>query len=200
MKLFAPATERNRGPILSVLEEHLRREQGALVLEIASGTGEHAAFFSGALADVTWQPTDVDPQALASIAARVAESENDNLLSPLRLDVHDDPWPVDHADGVVCINLLHISPVSAMHVLFRGASTILPPGGVVYLYGPFNIDGGFISASNARFDASLRRRDPRWGIRDVAEVREAAADQGLSWVARIPMPANNQSLIFRRSF
>ena len=196
MKGYAPATERNRSPILEVLSRVLPHE--GLVLEIASGTGEHAGFFAKNLPRIRWQPSDVGASAVASIAAWRAESGAENLLAPLQIDVTEDAWGVPSADAVVCINMIHIAPWAACEGLLRGASRILPPRGVLYLYGPFRFDGAFLAPSNEVFDASLRARDPSWGVRDLGDVTALASRFGLTREEVAPMPANNHSVVFRR--
>jgi SAM-dependent methyltransferase len=195
-RLHAPATARNREPILAVLRRVLPSE--GLVLEVASGSGEHAAYFAEALPSMRWQPTDCDPQALASIAAHRAAAETPNLLAPLWLDAVSPDWPVEHADAVVCINMIHIAPWAAAEGLMRGVGSLLPAGGVLYLYGPYRIDGRHTAASNRAFDAQLRAQNPAWGVRDVGEVADLAACHGLSLVETVPMPVNNLSVVFRR--
>jgi SAM-dependent methyltransferase len=192
----APAAARNREPILLVLRERL--PQSALVLEIASGTGEHAVWFSSALPELTWQPTDHDPQALQSIAAWREMSGPPNLLPPLRLDAAADNWPVARADAVVAINMVHIVPWSVTQGLIAGAARIITPGGLLYLYGPFRERGAHTASTNAAFDADLRARDPSWGIRDLDDIAAFAARHGFAGPERIAMPANNLSVIFRR--
>jgi SAM-dependent methyltransferase len=169
-----------------------------MVLEIASGTGEHAVHFATALPHLTWQPSDQDEQALRSIAAHRALARLPNLLAPLSLDAASPEWPVGHADAVVAINMVHISPWQATQGLMAGAGRVLPPGGVLYLYGAYRENGAHTAASNEAFDADLRRRNPDWGVRDLAEVAKLAENQGLRLAERIPMPANNLSLVFRR--
>ena len=195
-KRSAPAAERNAGSILAVLERVMPAH--GLVLEVASGTGQHAEHMASALPGLTWQPSDVDPAALASIADRVASAGLPNLRPPLELDVMAQPWPIASADAVLCINMLHISPWSAALALLRGAAGILADGGLLYTYGPYCFAGAFTAPSNAAFDASLRARDPAWGVRDVRDLEQAAAQVGLRLVETIPMPANNHSLVFRR--
>jgi SAM-dependent methyltransferase len=168
-----------------------------LVLEIASGSGEHAVAFAAAFRAVTWQPTDTEPVALASIAAHRAEAGLPNLLAPLPLDVTG-VWPVTAADAIVCINMVHISPWEASLALFAGAGRLLAPGALLFLYGPYRFDGAFTAPSNAAFDQSLRSRDPRWGVRDVADLTAAAGDAGLALRATVALPANNHALVFRR--
>jgi len=195
-RLYHAHVTRNRGPILDVLKRVL--PPAGLVIEIASGSGEHAVFFAKALAGMSWQPTDIDAGALASIAAHRVATGAANLLAPLRLDTTAEPWPVAHADAVVCNNMIHISPWAVAEALIRGAARILPTGGILYLYGPYKIDGRHTAPSNEDFDASLRARNPAWGIRDLGEVTDLAARHGFALVETVPMPANNLSVIFRR--
>jgi len=192
----APAAARNREPILRVLRDYLPRP--ARVLEIASGTGEHAVWFSGALPEVTWQPTDRDPEALRSIAAWREATSLPNLLPPLPLDAAADTWPVARADAVVAINMVHIAPWAATPGLIAGAARVLSPGGVLFLYGPFREGGAHTGAGNAAFDVDLRARDPSWGIRDLDEITALANRHGFMAPERIAMPANNLSVVFRR--
>jgi SAM-dependent methyltransferase len=192
----APAAARNREPILEVLRDRLPRP--AHVLEIASGTGEHAVWFSGALPDLTWQPTDLDPDALSSIAAWRDKAGPPNLLPPLRLDAAADTWPVAQSDAVIAINLVHIAPWIVTQGLIAGAARVLTRGGLLFLYGPFREGGVHTGAGNAAFDAALRARDPSWGIRDLDEITVLANQHGLMGPERIAMPANNLSVVFHR--
>ena len=192
----APAAVRNREPILAVLRDYL--PLSALVLEIASGTGEHAVWFSSALSALTWQPTDHDQAALRSIAAWRDMAGSPNLLPPLRLDASADTWPVAQADAVVAINMVHIAPWNATQGLIAGAARVLTPGGFLFLYGPFREGGVHTTASNAAFDAELRARDPSWGVRDLDEITALASQHGFKAPERIAMPANNLSVVFRR--
>jgi SAM-dependent methyltransferase len=192
----APAAVRNREPILLVLRECLPRP--ALALEVASGTGEHAVWFSRALPELTWQPTDYDPQALRSIVAWRDESGLPNLLPPLLLDACAKSWPFDHADAVVAINMVHIAPWTATEGLIAGAARVLNQGGLIFLYGPFSEGGVHSAASNAAFDADLRARNAAWGIRDLDLIAEIAGRHGFDAPERIAMPANNLSVVFRR--
>ncbi len=194
--LTSPSVARNRGPILAVLRRIL--PQTGTVLEVASGTGEHAAHFAAALPELTWQPTDCDEQALNSVAAHRAASDLPNLLVPLMLDAAAPEWPVERADAIVAINMVHISPWRATRGLMAGAGRVLPAGGVVYLYGPYKENGVHTAPSNEAFNRDLRRRNPEWGVRDVGEVADLARAHGLELVERVPMPANNLSLVFRR--
>jgi SAM-dependent methyltransferase len=188
----APATERNRQPILEVLERVL--PDPCLVLEIASGTGQHAAWLSERLPGRTWQPSDADPPALAGIDAWCAESRGD-VRRAVRLDVHDEAWPVPAAGAIVCVNMIHISPWSATPALFRGATRVLPPAGVLYLYGPYRRGGQHTAPSNETFDASLRAQNPEWGVRDLEEVVACAEGAGFSLSEVVAMPANNLSVL-----
>jgi SAM-dependent methyltransferase len=192
----APAAARNREPILRVLRDTIPRP--AQVLEIASGTGEHAVWFSSALPELTWQPTDHDEEALSSIAAWRDMTGPLNLLPPLRLDAAADTWPVTHADAVVAINLVHIAPWSVTQGLIAGAARVLTSGGLLFLYGPFREGGVHTGAGNAAFDADLQARDPSWGIRDLDEISALASQHGFEAPERIAMPANNLSVVFYR--
>jgi SAM-dependent methyltransferase len=193
---LSAAVQRNRDPILSVLRQVLPAR--GLVLEIASGTGEHAAYFAANLPGVTWQPTDQDPEYLGSIAAHRAASGLPNLLAPLVLDVTSRLWPVERADAVTCINMIHISPWRAAESLMAGAARVLRSDGVLFLYGPYKEGGRHTAPSNEAFDADLRARNPEWGVRDLDDVRALAAKQGFDFVERVAMPANNLSVVFRR--
>jgi SAM-dependent methyltransferase len=191
----APAVARNRDPILAVLRRVLPAH--GTVLEIASGTGEHAVHFAARLPELTWQPTDRDANALRSIAAYRTAARLPNLLPPLELDAALPLWPVARAEAIVSINMIHIAPWTAAEGLMAGAGRVLAPGGVLYLYGPFKENGRHTAPSNSAFDATLKARDPEWGVRDVAEVSDLAGRHGLVLVDRIAMPANNLSLVFR---
>jgi SAM-dependent methyltransferase len=194
--LHAPATARNRDPILAVLRRVLPPR--GLVLEIASGTGEHVVHFAAELRELTWQPSEVDPIALGSIAVHRTTAGLPNLLAPIELDVSALPWPVPRADAVVSINMIHIAPWSAAEGLMAGSARLLAPGGVLYLYGPFKESSRHTAPSNASFDASLRAGNPEWGVRDLAEVCALASERGFEFIERVAMPANNLSVVFRR--
>jgi SAM-dependent methyltransferase len=194
--LSSPAALRNRDPILAVLRRVLP-SQGT-VLEIASGSGEHAVHFAAELSGLLWQPTDRDADALRSITVRRAAAGLPNLLPPLELDVTAPAWPVVRVEAVVSINMIHIAPWPATKGLMAGASRALAPGGVLFLYGPFKENGEHTAPSNRAFDASLRARDPAWGVRDLVDVAELADRCGLDIVERIEMPANNRSVVFQR--
>jgi SAM-dependent methyltransferase len=193
----SPSTARNRDPILGVLKPRL--PASGLVLEIAAGAGEHAAYNAAALPGLAWRPTDPDPEALTSIAAWRAHAGLPNLLPPLRLDASDsDGWPVDRADVVVNINMIHISPWAATEGLMAGAGRVLPRGGILFLYGPY-IEADIDTApSNVAFDLSLKSRDPAWGLRRLDQVTALAARHGLALSERIAMPANNLALFFSK--
>ena len=193
---FAPAVARNKAAITEVLARHL--PASGLVLEIASGSGEHALHFAAHFPALRFQPTDPDALALASIAAWRAEAALPNLLPPLMLDVMADSWPVTKADTVACINMIHIAPWEATAALMRGAARILTPNGMLFLYGPFKQRGEHTAPSNAEFDASLRAQDARWGVRDLEAVAEIASAAGFAALVLESMPANNLSVIFRR--
>jgi SAM-dependent methyltransferase len=193
----APAAERNKEPILAVLKRVL--PPTGFAVEIASGTGQHVAHFAAALPGWTWQPTELDAQMHESIAGWLAETGLANVLPPLTLDVCDPRWPVDRADAVLCINMIHISPWQATEGLLAGCGRILRQGGLLYLYGPYRRFGRHTAPSNEAFDASLRQRDPQWGVRDLETVVETAELHGLSLSEIVEMPANNLSVVFGRN-
>jgi hypothetical protein len=198
-KQHAPAALRNREPIAEVLAREL--PASGTVLEIAAGSGEHAVFFAGAFPALTWLPTDPAQEALASIAAWRADYPRTNLSAPLLLDAASpDSWPVAEAAAIVCINMVHISPWAATQGLFRGAARLLgsgASGGPLILYGPFLEEGVETAASNLEFDASLKARNPLWGLREAAALDALAAQHGMARAARHAMPANNIMLIYR---
>jgi len=196
-KRHAPATVRNREAILAVLRAEL--PPAGMVLEIASGSGEHVVHFARALPALRWLPSDPDPAALRSITMWADEARLDNLAPPLRIDAAEpDAWPISKADAVLCINMVHISPWAATLGLLRGAARLLPAGAPLCLYGPFLREGMLTAPSNSAFDESLRARDPDWGLRWVHDVAGAAQSEGLALARIVDMPANNLSLIFRR--
>lgn len=192
----SPAAERNAEPILAELRRLL--PASGRVLEIASGTGQHAVHFASALSGIEWHPSDADPDALQAVRTRVDRADLPNLQSPVELNVQTREWPLAHAEAIVCVNLLHISPWSATEGLFAGVGRCLSGGGVLAVYGPFRLEGRHTAESNARFDAELRSRDPSWGIRDIADVAATASDHGLGHEETIALPANNHLLVFRR--
>ncbi len=193
----APAVARNREPILAVLSRVL--PDTGTVLEISSGTGEHAAFFAAALPQVTWQPSDLDPTALGTIDAYRNDAAVSNLRPALHLDASSPDWPVTHADAIVCINMIHIAPWSACEGLMAGAARLLPAGGVLYLYGPYRRNGEHTADSNRAFDEDLRRRNPAWGVRNLEDVIALAARHSITHAETVAMPANNLSVIFRKN-
>ncbi|MBX9815186.1 MAG: SAM-dependent methyltransferase [Proteobacteria bacterium SG_bin5] len=188
----APATLRNRDAILDVLRRVL--PSTGLVLEVASGSGEHVAYFAERLPGLEWQPSDPEPAARASISEWRAGLGN--VRAPLALDAAARDWPIERADAILCINMAHISPWAATLGLLAGAARLLASGAPLYLYGPFLREGVPTAASNLAFDANLRARDPAWGLRSVEAVTAAA--QGFTLAELIEMPANNLSLVYRR--
>lgn len=196
-KKHAPATLRNRDAIAEVLAAILPAQ--GLVLEIASGSGEHIVHFARRFPMLEWQPSDPDHDALRSINAYREEAGLTNLRPSLALDVMAACWPLTRTDAMLCINMLHIAPWSATGALMAGAGRLLAPGAPLYLYGPFIEAAVPLAESNAAFDMSLKSRDSDWGLRDVADVAAVADDFGLQLEARVAMPANNLSLIFRKS-
>lgn len=195
--LFAPAAARNGAVILEVLRDVL--PPNGEVLEVASGSGEHAVRFAAALQNLRWQPSDPDRRALESIAAHACAAGLPNLLPPIELDTRAPAWPLEHADAIVCINMLHIAPWSATEGLMAGAGRLLPGRGLLYLYGPFRVGGAHTATSNAQFDEALRAQDPDWGVRDLDAVLAAAAEHRLHLARKIPMPVNNLSVVLRKA-
>ena len=193
---FSPSAERNKGPIFDALSRVLPRK--GVVLEIASGTGQHVVHFARGLPDLTWQPSDPDAEIRDSIAARVRDEQLANVSPPIDLDVARLPWPLRVADAVVCINMIHVAPWAATLALFEGAKALLPARGILFLYGPYRRFGGHTSESNARFDSDLRARNQEWGVRDLEAVSEVAARAGFDLAEIVEMPANNLSLVFVR--
>jgi SAM-dependent methyltransferase len=193
---YAPSVARNKDAIAAVLARYL--PSSGLVLEIASGSGEHAVHFASSFPALVFQPTDPSEEALASIAAWRQEAALPNMRAPLALDVTAAPWPINYADAVTCINMIHIAPWEATLGLVAGAARIIPPGGLLFLYGPYKRAGQHTAPSNADFDASLRERDARWGVRDLETVAAEATAMGFAAPMIEAMPANNLSLIFRR--
>ena len=196
MKRHAPATERNRDAITAVLREVLP-ERG-LLLEVAAGTGEHAAYLAPLFPDLRWQPSDPDPAALSSIEAWQADAGADNLLPPIFLDAAAETWPIDSAQAILCINMVHISPWTATEGLMRGAGRLLSARAPLVLYGPYRRANVATAPSNEAFDGSLKARNPAWGLRDLEAVQAEAAGQGLGFERLFEMPANNLTLVFRK--
>ncbi|PZO02747.1 MAG: SAM-dependent methyltransferase [Hyphomicrobiales bacterium] len=199
-RLNAPAVARNRDAILEVLRGLLPAT--GLVLEIASGSGEHVAHFAGALPGLTFQPSDPNPNALDSIAAWAEQSGARNILPPIRIDAAAERWPAnlrhEQPDAILCINMIHIAPWAAAQGLLSHAGALLAPGAPLILYGPFKRASHPLEPSNAAFDESLRERNPDWGLRDLDEVAALAAEAGFGAPEVIEMPANNLTVVFRR--
>ena len=196
LRFYFPHVARNREAILQVLRRVLPPQ--GLVLEVASGGGEHAAYFAERLRSLIWQPSDLDPRSLASIAAHRTAADAPNLLAPVCLDATSEQWPVESADALVCINMIHIAPWVVSEGLMAGARRVLRMGGVIYLYGPYKIDGRHTAQSNKEFDAWLRTQNAQWGVRDFADMADLAARNDFVLIETVPMPANNLSIIFKR--
>ena len=201
---YAPATQRNREPILEVLLQVLPTT--GTILEVASGTGEHAVYFAPRLSPRQWLPSEQNPLLRASVRALAEECPSDNLYPPLELDASAPIWGVEKGNlpdspivAIVNINMIHISPWSACLGLMAGAGRILPNGGILYLYGPFKQNGEHTASSNAAFDQSLKERNPEWGVRNLEDVIEAAKTQDLTFKEIYQMPANNLSVVFQRA-
>jgi hypothetical protein len=209
---YAPATQRNRGAILAILQQVLPPE--GLVLEIAAGTGEHAVFFAPQLWPREWLPSDINPVALASITAWRQDFPSSNLHPPMALSAIDPRWTIEdpakqqqladngvdlsRLNAIVNINMIHISPWAVCEGLIAGAGRLLPSGGILYLYGPFKRDGEHTSISNEDFDESLRAQNPEWGVRDLEAVVDLVTQQGLKLIEILPMPANNLSVVCQK--
>lgn len=191
---YAPAAARNRDPILARLRAVLPAQ--GMILEIASGTGEHVVHFAAALPQLVFQPSDPDPDAVASISAWAASARLDNLLPPLRLDAAAARWPVEGADAILCINMIHIAPWAATLGLLAGAGRILETGAPLFLYGPYRREGVMLAPSNEAFDQDLKRRDPAWGLRSLADIAERAEAAGFAGPQVTEMPANNLGVVF----
>jgi SAM-dependent methyltransferase len=196
-KWFIQAAERNKGPILDILARVLPKQ--GVVLEVASGTGQHILHFAKALPGLTWQPSDPDPELRESIALRVKEQQLANVNRPIDLDVTRLPWPLQTADAVVCINMIHVAPWSATLALLEGTKALLATQHVLFLYGAYRRFGQHTSKSNEQFDSDLRAHDPEWGVRDLEAVSAAAASSGFVLAEIVEMPANNFSLVFERT-
>jgi hypothetical protein len=204
-RLDAPAYHRNREPIFAVIEPHLRGRRGTL-LELGSGSGQHAADYAGRLPKLNWQPADYDAGALSSIEAWRAFSKLPNVQPALRIDLSQPDWPKRDAPGIAagslaaifCANVIHIAPWSVAKGLFAGAPGLLQQGAPLFLYGPFMRGGMHTAPSNEAFDRSLKSRDPEWGLRDMDNVKNLAELGGLALEEIVPMPANNFTLIFRK--
>jgi hypothetical protein len=195
-KWFTDSAERNKDPILAVLARVLPSR--GVVLEIASGTGQHVIHFAKALSSLTWQPSDADADLRKSIGLRIEQERLANANTPIDLDVTRLPWPIQAAQAVICINLIHVAPWSATSALFDGARALLPAGQVLFLYGPYRRFGKHTAESNERFDSDLRAHNPEWGLRDLEAVAEVALAREFGLAELVAMPANNLSLVFQR--
>lgn len=193
---YSQAAENNKEPIADVLRG-VFKDVGS-VLEIASGTGQHAVYFASCFPHLMWQPSDL-PEHLGDIQGRLSQEGRENTLPPVALDVAQDPWPVATVDAVFSANAVHIMSWAHVEQMFRGIGGVLAAGGVLCLYGPFKYGGEFTTPSNARFDDWLKSRDPVSGIRDFEAVDALALKQGLSLLSDTAMPANNQLLVWKRS-
>ena len=194
-KLSLASADRNKGPILEVLKRVI--PPNARILEIASGTGQHAVFFADNLSGITWQPSDPDEERRASTRAWRDEAGLENILDPIDIDVIDSIWNIGAFDVIYNSNLIHISPWECCLGLLAGARRHVRPDGLLIIYGPFRIGGEHTAPGNRAFDVDLRARDPRWGVRDLEAVRDAA--DGFTFEERVEMPANNQTLVFRKT-
>ena len=197
MRRQAPAAARNRQPILDVLRPRLPAE--GLVLEIASGSGEHIVHFAEALPGLVFQPSDPSAEARASIDDWVQTTGLGNVRAALALDAAGDVWPIEQANAVLCCNMIHIAPWEAAVGLISGAAAVLADGGTLYLYGPYRRGGRHTAPSNEAFDRDLRQRNPTWGVRDLEAVAALAEARGFGSPEIIDMPANNLSLVFKRT-
>ncbi len=197
MKRHAPATTRNSAAIAEVLAKELPAT--GTVLEIASGSGEHALYFARAFPQIIWQPTDFDSEALESIAEWRAEAGLSNIAAPFQLDAGASRWPVEAADAIFCCNMIHISPWSATKGLFAGAERVLPSSGKLILYGPFLESDVETALSNLQFDQSLKGRNPAWGLRQLKDLDTLAALHRMKRAQRYTMPANNLTLVYQKS-
>jgi len=194
-KNFAPAADRNKDVIADSLVDLL--SDGGVVLEVASGTGQHAVHFARRFPQLQWQPSDADPAQVASVRAYRAEAGLDNVLEPVLLDATSDPWPVDRADAVFNANMIHIAPWAVCLGLLSGAARLLEPGAPLITYGPYRVDGHMVE-SNQRFDRMLASMDPEFGVRELRDVEREAGDRGLVLDRTVEMPANNLLVVWRR--
>jgi SAM-dependent methyltransferase len=196
-RIVSPSAERNKQPIAEVLMRVLPAQGD--VLEVSSGTGQHVVHFARAMPHIRWQPTEKDADCLKSIARWLAEASPSNVNPAIHLDVYDETWPVAGMAAVVCINMIHIAAPSATEALLRGAASVLRPGGVLFLYGPYRREGRHTSPGNEAFDKSLKAQNPQWGVRDLETVAKLAASKGFELQETHDMPANNLSVVFRRT-
>jgi hypothetical protein len=195
-RILSPSAERNKGPITEILIRVLPAQGD--VLEISSGTGQHVLHFAQAMPHIRWHPTERDADCLTSIASWLARTPRPNVKAPVYLDVHDAIWPAHEVAAVVCINMIHIAPPSATEALLRGASNVIAPGGMLFLYGPYRQKGQHTSTSNEAFDQLLKSENPEWGVRNLEDVAHLAGSVGLELEQTHDMPANNLAVIFRK--
>jgi hypothetical protein len=195
-RIFSPSAERNKGPIAEILMRVLPA-QGE-VLEVSSGTGQHVLHFAQAMPHIHWRPTERDADSLKSIASWLVLIPAPNVSAPLRLDVYDTIWPAHDVAAVVCINMIHIAPLSAAEALLRGAGNVIASGGILFLYGPYLRQGRHTSLSNKAFDERLKAGNPRWGVRNLEDVVHLASTVGLELEQTHDMPANNLAIVFRK--
>jgi SAM-dependent methyltransferase len=196
-RIVSPSAERNKEPITELLIRVLPTQGD--VLEVGSGTGQHVLRFGQAMLDIRWQPTERDADSLKSIASWLTCATLPNVNAPLHLDVHDEVWPVAEVAAVVCINMVHIAPLSATEGLLRGATNVIVPGGMLFLYGPYRRQGRHVSPSNEAFDKLLKAENPQWGVRNLEDVALLAASKGLELQETHDMPSNNLAVVFRKS-
>ena len=190
-----PAADRNKEPILSVLQNALPTR--GLVVEVASGTGQHVIHFAKNLGELTWLPSDPDIEFRKSIETRIRDSALGNVRTPLNLDVLDNPWPVSEADAVLCINMIHVAPWEATRALIHGTERILSAEGILFMYGPYRRSGAHTAPSNEAFDLRLKEQNPDWGIRDLEDIEKLGERVGLLLETVVEMPANNLSLVLK---
>ena len=195
-RLESPAAERNKEPILAAIRSRLPAT--GVVLEVASGTGQHIVYFAREVPALIWQPTDADDDLRAAAADRIRAAGLSNIRAPLRLDVLAADWPLTEADAIVCINMIHVAPWSATPGLMAGAARLLRPGSPLFLYGAYKRSGRHTVPSNEAFDASLRARNPEWGVRDLDDVERCAGQHGFALIDVAEMPANNLAVVFER--
>ena len=196
-KRYSPACERNKDVILDVLRDIM--PSTGKILEIACGPGQHSVHFAAGLPGVEWQPSDIDPTSITSTLAWRAEADVPNLLDPIILDATEPEWPLTQADGIICCNMIHISPWTVTLGLLDGAARILPNDGILYTYGPYKVGGKHTAPSNEAFDQSLRSQNSEWGVRNLDDVALEARRRGLHLVKTIKMPANNFSVIYKKT-
>lgn len=195
MKPFSESSEQNKQPILGVLKKHFAAVE--MVLEIGSGTGQHAVFFAEQLPHLKWIASD-QAEYHAGIGCWLEESNLNNTQGPLLLDVNQHTWPVEQTDGIFSANTVHIMDWSSVEMMFAGISLVLKKEGIFCLYGPFNYNDQFTSESNARFDLWLKQRDPQSGVRDFEALQKLATDAGLTFIEDVEMPANNRVLVWEK--